>query len=360
MKKAITLFILLACMLANGKASAQLLKRLRERKAKAATPSTNTPEQKVTKNGRLPRYETLNDWAAHPYKHDNADSVPAELQYEKRDSIADVFFIHPTSYTQDFKTSNWNADMDDAAINAETENRSILNQASAFNGSCRVYAPHYRQAHLKVFFLKNNPQSRAALDTAYADVKAAFLYYLQHWNKGRPIIIASHSQGSVHAIRLLQDLFDAQPLQKQLVCAYIVGWGVKKTDFKNIPPGTKPTSVNCFVSWRTYKDGFVEKDIERENGTAVCVNPITWYNNEATSKSVESKGAMISKNFQTLLKGIVQARVDTLHHILWVQLPQAVESKLGQLNNYHILDYNLFWMDVRYNVQQRLKAWQTR
>lgn len=335
---------------------AQLLKRLRERKTHQAIDKKSI-EPQIGKTGRLPQYENLKDWAAHPWKHDNSDSVPAGLPAEKRDSLADVFFIHPTSYTQDLKTSNWNADIDDASINTETENRSILNQASVFNGSCRVFAPHYRQAHLKVFFMPKNPNSQKALDTAYTDVKTAFEYYLQHWNKGRPIVIASHSQGSVHAIRLMQEFFDGKPLQKQLVCAYIIGWSVNAGSFQSIPLAINAQSVGGFVTWRTYRDGFVEKDVERESEKSLCINPITWTTQQTLTNAAESKGAIVSKDFQKLYKGIVQARVDSQHGILWVTLPQLVQQKFSTLNNYHILDYNLFWMDIRVNVKQRLTTW---
>jgi len=57
------------------------------------------------------------------------------------------------------------------------------------------------------------------LELAYQDVKTAFEYYLKNWNQDRPIIIASHSQGSVHAQRLLKEFFEDKPLAKQLVAA---------------------------------------------------------------------------------------------------------------------------------------------
>ena len=50
-----------------------------------------------------------------------------------------------------------------------------------------------------------------ALDIAYQDCRDAFVYYINHFNQGRPFIIASHSQGSLHATRLLLDLFDRPP-----------------------------------------------------------------------------------------------------------------------------------------------------
>ncbi len=82
-----------------------------------------------------------------------------------------------------------------------------------FNGSCRVFAPRYRQAHLKAFFMRSSNKSVEAFDTAYSDLKSAFEFYLLHYNKGRPIIIASHSQGTLHAIRLMKDFFANKPLK---------------------------------------------------------------------------------------------------------------------------------------------------
>ena len=68
------------------------------------------------------------------------------------------------------------------------------------------------------FFLTKLEIARLLLDE---DVKAAFQYYLEHYNNGRPIIIASHSQGTTHAKRLLKEFFDGTALQHQLVAAYL-------------------------------------------------------------------------------------------------------------------------------------------
>ncbi len=50
--------------------------------------------------------------------------------------------------------------------------------------------------------MRTGQKSIDAFDLAYEDLKTAFENYLKHYNKGRPIIIASHSQGSLHALRL--------------------------------------------------------------------------------------------------------------------------------------------------------------
>ncbi len=50
----------------------------------------------------------------------------------------------------------------------------------------------------------NTPDTDSAFEIAYADVKAAFEFYLKIYNNYRPIIIASHSQGTKHTGRLLK------------------------------------------------------------------------------------------------------------------------------------------------------------
>ncbi|MEL4881666.1 DUF3089 domain-containing protein, partial [Shewanella algae] len=80
----------------------------------------------------------------------------------------------------------------------------ILFQASIFNAAGRVFAPYYRQAHISSYYPISQLDSiaaKASFDLAYSDIKKAFENFLQLWNEGRPIIIASHSQGTTHAKR---------------------------------------------------------------------------------------------------------------------------------------------------------------
>src|SRR3569623_1440282 len=135
----------------------------------------------------VPDYSDLNYWAASTFKYDTTDNVPKDFKYEQKDSIADVFFIYPTSYTDRKMPNGWNANIDDAAVNKKTDESSILYQASIFNFYCRVFAPRYRQANLFAFYTKNKDSANAALNLAYEDVKNAFEYYLKNYNHGRPI-----------------------------------------------------------------------------------------------------------------------------------------------------------------------------
>lgn len=301
-------------------------------------------------------YSNLNNWAAHPWKHDMSDSVPEPLRKNfMPDTLVDVFFVHPTSYLDKDMPYGWNAPVNDAAINQKTDNGSILNQASVFNEAGRVFAPRYRQANYFAYFPIDTAAAAAAFDKAYADVKAAFIYYLQHYNNGRPIIIASHSQGTTHAIRLLKEFFDSGQLNKQLVAAYLVGIPVKPDAFKNIPVCATPNQTGCVCSWRTLKEGFEPEWVQRENFTALVTNPLTWSTSDTVAARKENPGSILLK-FNKVLPGIVNAKVHD--GVLWVQKPKFFGNVLYSNPNYHIADYNLFYVSIRNNVKEREQAFE--
>ncbi|MFM9021343.1 MAG: DUF3089 domain-containing protein [Sediminibacterium sp.] len=269
-----------------------------------------------------PDYTQLDYWAAHPNKKDPSDSVPEPLRTGYRpDSMVDVFFIHPTTYTADEKKTGWNARTDDAELNAKTDFSPILYQASIFNEVGRIFAPRYRQTHLSAYYPRTKEDTIAALtafNLAYSDVKNAFLYYLQNENKGRPIIIASHSQGSTHAQRLLLEFFDNTLLYNKLVAAYIPGMYVNTEKFVTIRPCLTPHQTGCMVGWRTYREGYVPEFVDKEKGSSLVTNPITWDSSRPAADRFENKGAVLLK-FNKL---IPQSTAAIIHNrVLWTPRP---------------------------------------
>lgn len=300
-----------------------------------------------------PDYSNLNYWAAHPFKIDPSDEVPVDLKNESRDTLADVFFIYPTTYTDKNLPMGWNADIDNEELNKKTDNSTIRYQASVFNKYCRVFAPRYRQASLVAFFTSDKQKGEAALDTAYEDVKAAFEYYLKYYNNGRPVIIASHSQGTRHAGKILKEFFEGKPLQNQLVCAYLIGLPVFSNYFSQMKPCEDSTSTGCFVSWRTFEEGYISPVIEQEKLKAYVINPLTWTMDTGIAPSQLNKGGVL-RNFNKVIPGVVHAQIHG--NILWVNKPRFFGSIFLTIKNYHIADYNLFYSNIRENAGTRIKA----
>ena len=292
-----------------------------------------------------PNYSQTASWAALPFRVDAADATPRGIAMVS-DSIkeADVFFIYPTTYT---KGQTWNADVNDIDLNKQVDTRPIKYQASAWNGSCRVYAPRYRQAILKAFFT-DKPDGEQALDLAYSDVKRAFQYYLDNYNNGRPIVIASHSQGTRHARQLLQDFFDKSTLRNRLVCAYLVGFPVRESKYENLRACTSPTQTGGLVSWATFRKGFEPSGLKTFYKDAICINPVSWNIDTAIVSSDSSKG-MTLLNFNKLQNKKVATQLH--QNILWADIHNALAKKY---DNLHIADINLFWLDIREDVKRRI------
>jgi hypothetical protein len=296
-------------------------------------------------------YSNLNMWAAHPDKKDLADNTP-EGRPLPSDIVADVFFVHPTSYTGDKGETLWNAQIEDAKVNKKTDDGAIKFQASAWNQAGRIFAPRYRQAHINVYFNKDKKSGYAALAIAYKDVKDAFEHYLKYHNGGRPIIIASHSQGSTHCQQLLVDYFDGKPLRNQLVAAYLLGMPVAKNKYKEIPPCTDADDIQCVISWRTYQAGFEPQ--YSNTGNVLVTNPLTW-TLDTTKVNKEENPGTIFYDFNALIPGRTSAQVH--NDILWAEKPKFKGSVFFRSKNYHIADVNFYYESIRRNAVNRVDTW---
>src|ERR1700733_11519637 len=79
-----------------------------------------TANYRFKSDSSKPGYSNLNYWAAHPFKNDPSDAVPLDLKNEPKDTLADVFFIHPTTYIDQSMPMGWNASIDNEELNKKT------------------------------------------------------------------------------------------------------------------------------------------------------------------------------------------------------------------------------------------------
>jgi hypothetical protein len=314
-------------------------------------------EFSVATAGPAPDYADAANWLALPSHLGLAQTQLPGLSIPSfRDTVADVFFVHPTTYFWHF--GYWNAPMRLHRLRRYTGRTTIRNVASLFAGIGKLYAPGYRQATLYTFFDTENPFSQSALDLAYADVKAAFEYYLAHYNHGRPFIIASHSQGTTHATRLLHELVDDNPqLRKQLVAAYLVGRLVKPDEFHNLPALHDSLQTGGIIGWNSAVRG---TDYPPYHGLLVT-NPLTWTLDSAAAPASLNRGG-VPLSFKRIDPHLTGAQVH--HGLLWVDdphrsgYPRLHIPGLRELSvSYHIVDYNLFYLNVRENARARVQAW---
>ena len=297
-----------------------------------------------------PDYSDTSNWAALPTKIDSADAVPinsAEMDGQSTARV-DVFYIHPTV---NFSARSWNADLANEKLNKRTDEYPIRMQASAFNGSCKVYAPRYRQATLYSFIEKKTDSGEQALALAYSDVLAAFDYYIRNYNQDRPFIIASHSQGSRHAFKLLRDRIENDPiLLDKFICAYAIGFTTDSI-YTKIQACDSSTQTGCLISWNSYKWGS-KTDNKLIGVNKYCTNPLSWKRDTSVVSKKNNFGG-VDRNFK-FIANATDAKVN--EGILWVHNPK--KGKFVHIGkNYHISDYNLFYMNIRKNVAARIDSY---
>ena len=285
---------------------------------------------------------------------------------------ASVFFIHPTSF---LTNTAWNAPLSDTD-SADRARLFIRGQASAFTLAGQVWAPRYRQATFGAFLTQAAP-AQAALDAAYRDVAAAFDAFVAAIPADRPIILAGHSQGSLHLTRLLKEKVAGTPLARRIVAAYAVGWPVSLTadlPALGLPECVGPDDTGCVLSWASFAEPADERLVTlaydssrgltgqvRTGSSIVCTNPLTGAPDSAAPASANRGTLKATPDWQTaeLIAGAVPARCAGRGFLL-IGDPPDLGNYVLPGNNYHVYDYSLFWTNTRLDAARRLAAYERR
>lgn len=296
-----------------------------------------------------PNYSESKSWAVLPGEYPDLLQNFKKLENNKK---ADVFYIYPTLLS-DKRIKDWNANIWSPSIREDVQQFAVKNQGSAWLNAGDLYVPFYRQVHYRIFVKDYGASAASAWEIAYSDVKSAFQYYLKYYNKGKPIIIASHSQGSMHAKRLIKEFFDQKPLQEKLIAAYLIGTRIFPDEFESIQPMETSDAVGGFVSWNAYKINKLPKNYIDWYKGGVTTNPISW-DLQKSSQLNEHKG-ILNKDMNIYPKSL---RVEVNDGILWTSLPYVPRRfLLSLIHNYHFADINLFWKDIELNAITRVDAW---
>jgi Protein of unknown function (DUF3089) len=332
----------------------------------AFVPSETFKEQPALKPGI---YDSDAMWIAKPGKANNpALWRPKGFNENAVTFDTAIFFIHPTSYLD---RAHWNAPLDDAEAN-ERAKIFVRGQASVFNASPIIWAPRYRQAAFGAF-LTDKPEGKRALDAAYRDVLLAFDAFVKAQKPNTPIILAGHSQGSLHLVQLLKDRVAGKPIAKRIVAVYAVGWPISiDADLPalGLPACAGPDQTRCIMAWQSFAEPAETKDIvkafeaapsltgkPRKDGKLVCTNPLTGGVAE-DALATTNLGTLKNKaDFSDgeLIVGATPARCDDKGFLLIGDGPDLGPYVLPG-KNYHVYDYSLFWANVREDVARRTRA----
>ena len=332
---------------------------------KQATPKGHF---EATQGGSGPDYRKLDTWIARPEIRANpAQWRPPGFPARAPLKVA-TFYIHPTTYLE---RDRWNAPLHPAG---DTELRTRLfvqSQASALGDLTTVWAPRYRQAAFGAFLLKS-ADAEKALDLAYSDVSAAFDEFLRQIPAPEPIILAGHSQGALHLMRLLHDRH--AELKNRLIAAYVAGWPISTTadlPALGFPACRDRAQPGCILSWLSFGDppnpSFILDQwrktdgltgAERRSEDILCVNPLTGTQNGAAPPKSNPGTLVPTDNFRS---AHIEAGKLGAHCAKGLLIVDGDVPSMGSFvlpgNNYHAYDFALFWAAIEPDALDRIHSW---
>jgi hypothetical protein len=278
----------------------------------------------------------------------------------------DVFYIYPTAWQNDPKVPNEKS----APHVCRIDNPSLLigskeafeSQATAFETAGNIYAPYYRQVDagyaLSLGIEKRDELLRGIPRT---DVFTAFDFYIKHYNRGRPYILVSHSQGSILMKFLLSEYMKTHPeAYSRMIAAYAIGYSITK-DYLAKNPHLKfaegPADTGVIISYNT-EAPTIEGSSPLVLPGAIAINPITWTREEIPAAVEQSLGSRIDFNgtYVDKLK-YADARVDKQRGVVICNVdPTTLPAKTHWAKGiYHTHDYGLYYYNLRENAANRAK-----
>ena len=179
---------------------------------------------------------------------------------------ADVFLICPTVDIKSYANTLELTDKSKAAFVSALDL-----EKGMYSDAGRLFSPYYRQMSLNAYVLPDAERDQAEAN-AYLDVSAAFRWYLDHENNGRPLILAGFSQGSQMCLELMKEYFggdsaEAKALRDRLIAVYAIGWTVTEEMTKEYPqivPAKGETDTGPVISFDCEDGSLTERPMVEE------------------------------------------------------------------------------------------------
>lgn len=283
----------------------------------------------------------------------------------------DVFFLYPSEYFAVNAGDPLICAIDNPMMmNGAQQKLRLL--ASALEPCGNIYAPYYQQADaIQVLSMPVAQRDVVEGGIPTTDALAAFDYFIEHHNNGRPFILFGHSQGSNVLINLMAAYMGAHPgVYNRMVAAYVPGYSVTPQYLAQNPElkfaeGADDTGV--IISYNTVAPVVNGPDPVVLPG-AMVINPITWTRTETLatadqnlgSVEVSANGSFVfdSQGNPVCVKNFADAQVNLARGELICSTGNV--EQLAPLDNglplgvFHNLDIPFYYMNLRANAANRI------
>lgn len=281
------------------------------------------------------------------------------------DFDVDVFYLYPTAWTR----------ADGEPYYCEIDNESLrkgasfnyLRQASAYETCANVYAPFYRQVDA-LWLLNDSLQNGQKYfeGIPYTDAIAAFEYYLENYNNGKPFILAGHSQGSAVTQGILKYYMKEHPdVYERMVAAYVIGFSVTDKELREYPHlkfATGADDTGVIVSWNTEAPGTEFNPLLFDG--AISINPITWTLDEEPASKEQNLGSYIANLQEGTLTSVEHLADATVNKERGSVICSSVDVEVYAPDGaifpkgvYHLNDYGFYYQNIRENASKRIEAY---
>ena len=210
-------------------------------------------------------------------------------------------------------------------------------------GQYGFYCPYYRQISLNVW-MDGEEAVEELFPLSMEDISAAFDYYLDNYNKGRPFVLAGFSQGGKAVVELVKHL--PAEAYERMVAAYAIGYRISDEEVEQYPqlhPATDSTGTGTIISYNSVASP--EAACAVLSPSDICINPVNW-----------TTGATPAE-----LNDSVTVTVDTDHHLLIVDGLDPEQYWMPSLapmfskGNYHLQELTLYQDHLRRNTALRIR-----
>ena len=293
---------------------------------------------------------------------DNWLNIP-EIKYD-----VDTVYVYPTVYSDSGADAPAIVPIDNEAMRAGAQSNFAV-YSPAYSHCTNVFAPYYRQTNMYTYAgLGSDEILEFQHREQRTDIYAALDYYFEHYNEGRPYILAGHSQGSMMIRVVLREYMQAHPEHYgNMAAAYVLGYSMTTDDLEYNPElrfaqGADDTGV--VISWNIEGPGNNDQSNIVVCENAVSINPINWRTDETYAPAEDNLGTYTVSSVTGELEEYpvkADAQVDTQRGVVICTtdgLPSISDRSAASAyyfgpESYHNGDYLFYFDNIKENVKLR-------